>query len=111
MSFVQQRDRLVADFCDDKTLSLDEIRLHFAHHLSQPAMEHLPTPCGDCAVTGGLYTCVSALLSLLPPDEVAFHSDRWFCHNHGDRACRGNANYQRAAALTPQQRDTEGTGR
>jgi hypothetical protein len=100
MSILEQRDRLVAEYCGSEPRTADQIRRHFAHHLKHPALEPLPKPCQDCAVTCGLYTGVSAYLSLLPQDEVKIHSDRWFCHNHGDRACRGNINYQRAVLLS-----------
>jgi hypothetical protein len=98
MSLIQKRDEMVSEYCGGRSMSLDEIGRHFSHHMPHDALEPLPKPCQDCAVTGGLYTCVSALLSLLPPEEVKFHSDRWSCHNHGDRACRGNINYQATLA-------------
>lgn len=103
MGIMQQRDDMVAEYCGGRAMSLDEIRQYFSHHMPHDALEPLPKPCIDCAVTGGLYNCVSALLSLLPAEEVKFHSDRWFCHNHGDRACRGNINFQRVVAAAAHQ--------
>lgn len=109
MSIAQNRDSLVAEYCGGESMTANEIREHFALHIPCSPMEALPKPCADCAVTCGLYTSVSALLSLLPQAEIKFHSDRWFCHNHGDRACRGNINYQRALAVMATDREGDAT--
>ena len=49
-------------------------------------------PCGDCAVTGGLYTEISCALAEQPEDVQRAVSDHWFCHDDRNKACRGNIN-------------------
>jgi hypothetical protein len=77
----------------------DEARALFRHHEGRPELKPLGRPCHDCAVECGFYMPFAEALSLLPKDEVEFHSARWFCHLNPDRACAGNIEFQNAALL------------
>ena len=45
-------------------------------------------PCGDCAVTGGLYTEIAAgCYQTLSPEQRETVANGWFCHNGG--RCEG----------------------
>lgn len=50
-------------------------------------------PCHDCAVTCGFYTEISHALKQEPIEVQRAMSEKWFCHNETNKACRGNANY------------------
>jgi hypothetical protein len=54
------------------------------------ALRPLGKPCHDCAVVCGLYSEISDSLAEQPEAIRAAVSERWFCHNHPNRACRGN---------------------
>lgn len=81
--------------------TIEQARAYFfGHHDGKPAMAPLKRPCKshgkeDCAVLCGLYSPFSALLSLLPPEEIERASLKWYCHNHPNRACAGNIEYQK----------------
>ncbi len=68
-----------------------------------PELKPLGRPCHDCAVVCGMYAPFSDDLARQPPKIVAAYSARWFCHNHTDRACRGNID--RIAALQGDSKD------
>lgn len=53
-------------------------------------LEPMDKPCHDCAVVCGLYTEISDALKNEPACIQEFISKRWFCHNHRNRACKGN---------------------
>lgn len=93
MRTLAERDDAVRAFCE-RWPTLDEVRASASHHKDQKPLEPLGKPCHDCAVTCNFYLPYAAMLSLLPPEEIAHHSARWFCHNHGNRACAGNIGYQ-----------------
>lgn len=59
-------------------------------HAGREPMKPLGKACHDCAVTCGLYTEYSDELAKLPVDFQDRVAERWFCHNHPNRACRGN---------------------
>lgn len=50
----------------------------------------LPKPCRDCAVEDGLYREISDALADQPEHIRTPAALRWWCHNNGKRACRGN---------------------
>jgi len=54
------------------------------------AMPVLKKPCGDCAVTHGLYTEIAMALKCESSETRKAISEKWWCHNHPERACRGN---------------------
>lgn len=58
---------------------------------SGPDLELLAKPCHDCAVTCGLYKEHSDAFKDMPEDEQLARSKKWFCHNAGNKACRGHA--------------------
>jgi hypothetical protein len=66
--------------------------------LLRPPLVALKKPCHDCAVVCGLYTEISEALTRESDEVRRVVSSRWFCHNHRDKACRGNLNIQ---AMTP----------
>lgn len=72
-----------------------EIRAYFniCHERSE-AVEPLRKSCHDCAVTSEYYLEHAECLSRLTPEEIKYHSFRWFCHNNRNRACAGNIEYQ-----------------
>lgn len=45
----------------------------------------------DCAVLRGMYRPISNDLKRCDPELQIRYSRTWWCHNHGNRACRGNA--------------------
>lgn len=55
-----------------------------------PALKPLGKPCHDCAVVCGFYTPYTDILAQQPLDVQRRVAERWDCHNHHDRACRGN---------------------
>lgn len=57
-------------------------------------LKPLDKPCGDCAVVNGLYREIADELAKEPIEIRKASSEKWFCHNHTDRACRGNWNRQ-----------------
>jgi hypothetical protein len=56
-----------------------------------PVLELLPKPCRDCAVTCGFYQDFSNDLRDESPEMQMAVAQKWHCHNHPNRACRGNA--------------------
>lgn len=60
-----------------------------------PPLKPLGRACHDCAVVWGFYTPYSESLARQPAVVREDVSARWFCHNHADRACRGNIEYLR----------------
>lgn len=54
--------------------------------------EPLDRPCEDCAVTCGFYAPYTESLALETEEIQRKVSERWFCHLHHNRACRGNIN-------------------
>lgn len=76
--------------------------LYFANSIARdahrPALVPLESPCDDCAVTGGLYTEISEALAEQPLSVQRAISEKWDCHDHRDRACRGNINLLAARA-------------
>lgn len=69
-------------------------------------LKPLGRPCYDCAVTFGLYTEISDALGLQPAEVIAAASVRWSCHNHPNRACRGNID--RIASSPEERRISDG---
>lgn len=59
---------------------------------NEPVLPLLSKPCGDCAVTCGFYGEITQALATQPQNVQLEVSQKWFCHNHNGRACRGNAN-------------------
>ncbi|MEK3956127.1 MULTISPECIES: hypothetical protein [unclassified Psychrobacillus] len=57
------------------------------------ALEVLEKPCSDCAVTCNFYTPMCDELLEQPLNVQNGALERWFCHNHLDKACRGAKNY------------------
>lgn len=57
-----------------------------------PELEYLEKPCHDCAVLCGFYKDLSDDLSNMNINIRERISRKWFCHNHPNKACRGNAN-------------------
>lgn len=53
----------------------------------------LKKPCGDCAITNGFYLEYAKLLEKKPNEIQIAVSDRWFCHNNCNRACKGLKDY------------------
>ena len=52
----------------------------------------LGRPCHDCAVICDFYRIFSDELALQPEPIRTEAALRWSCHNHPNRACRGNLN-------------------
>lgn len=65
----------------------------WSDQLTWPILKLLDKPCSDCAVTCGLYLPYSRGLALESKEVQVAASIRWFCHNHPNRACRGNWNF------------------
>lgn len=57
---------------------------------SHSPLKPLGKPCHDCAVVCEFYSEFSDRLAEQPEPVRTQASLRWFCHNHPDRACRGN---------------------
>jgi len=55
-------------------------------------LEVRETPCEDCAVVLGMYAEFSEDLAKRDAPTRKFCSERWFCHNNVNKACRGNWN-------------------
>ncbi len=89
-----ERDAAIISYWG-KMPTVGEIRAHLANHQNVPPLKPLGKPCHDCAVTCGFYEPLAASLSLLPRDEIEKRSLEWFCHNHPNRACAGQIEYQR----------------
>lgn len=49
----------------------------------------LDKPCHDCAVTSGFYGEIVAKLEEQPREIRDAVCRSWFCHNKGNRSCRG----------------------
>lgn len=62
-------------------------------HEGKEPLRPLGKACHDCAVACGFYRPYSAELSKLPRPFQHYIAARWFCHNHPDRACKGNIDY------------------
>ena len=62
-------------------------------------LKPLGKPCHDCAVECDFYSPITDELALEPIEIQVAASLRWFCHNHRDRACRGNINRLKIEAL------------
>jgi hypothetical protein len=97
MTMLAERDEMVREYWG-RWPSIEEVRTHLANHQNVPPLKPLGKPCHDCAITCGFYTPYAAALSLLPKDEINRRSLEWFCHNHPDRACAGQIEYQRRIA-------------
>lgn len=67
-------------------------------HDGKAALKPLGKPCHDCAVTCGFYLPYAEALAKLPRDFQRNIAARWFCHNHPNRACRGNIDFLDKAA-------------
>lgn len=92
--WIAERDGLVRDFFG-RWPTLEEARFAVANHQNVPPLKPLDRPCHDCAVMCEFYTPFSAILSLLPPEEIEARSLEWYCHNNPNRACAGNIAFQR----------------
>lgn len=58
-------------------------------HGDREPMKALGKSCHDCAITCGFYTPYAEDLA---KEDEAFQdriAERWFCHNHPNRACAG----------------------
>lgn len=53
----------------------------------------MPVPCHDCAITTGFYDPLVEELSKQPLDIQKKCAERWWCHNNGQRACKGVSEY------------------
>lgn len=78
------------DVCTKEELSHDFWQEHLIQSNSMP---FLRKPCKDCAVTCGLYIEIADDLLKQPINIQDAALERWFCHNHTNRACRGAYNY------------------
>jgi hypothetical protein len=76
-------------------------------HMTGPDLEPLEKPCGDCAVTCGFYLEISQALAREPAEVQDSVKKKWFCHNHSDRACRGNWDYLARRAPNPGQPESD----
>lgn len=82
-----QRRVIVADGIDQQQAEDEYFRFQAAFGR---VVQALGRPCHDCAVVFGLYKEISDALARQPEDVREAVSCRWTCHNHTDRACRGN---------------------
>ena len=80
-----------------------------AHNDGRAPMKPLGKPCHDCAVVFGLYSEYTDELAKLDAPLVRETALRWFCHNHPNRACRGNIERLIAAGCDPLSDGTNGT--
>jgi len=78
--------------------SQQEARDLFKHQIGKAELKPLAKPCHDCAVECGFYLPFAEALSMLPKDEVEYHSRRWFCHENPGRSCAGNISFQKRQA-------------
>lgn len=62
-------------------------------HMISPALGLLERPCHDCAITTGFYTPMADELLKETKEVQDKVVERWFCHNHSNKACRGCFNY------------------
>jgi len=53
----------------------------------------LERPCGECAVVDGFYKEIADELLKEAREIQDANLERWFCHCHPDKACRGAFNY------------------
>ena len=53
----------------------------------------LKKPCGDCAMTCGFYEPIADELLKEDTEVQDKVLERWFCHNHSNRACKGAYDY------------------
>ena len=60
------------------------------HSEGMPELPVRKKPCDDCAVVDGFYKEYSDNLKMCSDHVKEFSSKRWFCHNNGKVACRGN---------------------
>jgi len=70
-------------------------------HSARKPMKPLGKACHDCAVTCGFYTEYTDELAKFPVEFQDNIAERWFCHNHPDRACRGNIDRLVASRTKP----------
>jgi hypothetical protein len=62
-----------------------------SHSTRGKPMPTLTSPCHDCAITTGFYQPYADKLKEQPIEMQREVVKRWFCHNHGNRACKGLA--------------------
>lgn len=67
---------------------------YFDTRANEPALPLRAKPCPDCAVVWGLYAPISAALATMPFERRVADTERWFCHDTPECACRGNAAWQ-----------------
>ena len=72
------------------------IRQYFESLSKGKELELLQKPCHDCAIKTGFYIDTANELLEQPEDLQDEVLKRWFCHNHGNCACRGAYNMVRA---------------
>jgi hypothetical protein len=73
-----------------------EIDENFDYWKMKSEDEQLPPMkqrCHDCAITTGFYTQYAEELMKQPPDIIEKCVKTWWCHNHGNRSCKGIAEY------------------
>lgn len=62
--------------------------------MGRPPLRPRDKACDDCP-TKTMYASICAGLAQQPKDQRRWHSERWFCHESRDRACRGNWDLQK----------------
>ena len=79
----------VGDVPETDLTNPEHVERFNAHHNDRVPKKPLGKPCHDCAVLDGFYEPYAEALKVLSPDRQKHHADRWFCHNHPNRACAG----------------------
>jgi hypothetical protein len=66
---------------------------YWEDHANREKLQRLSKPCYDCAMITGFY---AEIADYLLEEEIETQNnvlDTWFCHNHGNRACKGAYDY------------------
>lgn len=69
---------------------------YWAMKCEGPALETLDHICHDCAIKTGFYIEIGEELLKQPKEVQDKALKRWYCHNNGNKACRGAHNMIRA---------------
>lgn len=73
---------------------------YWEKHAEREPLPSMKEPCHDCAMTCGFYKPYADELIEQPREIIEKVLKSWWCHNHGNRACKGAEDYVREKLLS-----------